>query len=447
MAFRLNPKHTSPKPKPRSPHSEPAVALLAAELEEARSSWRKAEEDLHWELAVGSTLRELYKPLISPDSTAEEMAQLVLTKARELTGSVTGYVSALDPQTGRLERHAATGGESGICGGMGKCRRATLDADLESGCFWSRSQPGGPRYFVNRKDSPLLCTCSDARPFSIERFLCIPVVVEGKAAGMIALANAPRDYTARDVKAVRHLARFYALALDRKKYQSSIINALREKEVLLREIHHRVKNNLQVISSLLNLQARALTDPEALEMLKESQNRVRSMAMVHEHLHRSRDLSKISFGEYVRNLCASLFSSYGIDSSRIALRIQVEELFFEIDTAIPCGLIIQELVSNSLKYAFPGKRSGEIRIDLRVDAGHRMVLTVADTGVGLPKSVDVANTNSLGLRLVRILVAQVDGVAECISNNGTIFTISFRQGQKAPDDGNNDTSCSEQPSR
>jgi two-component sensor histidine kinase len=418
-------KQKSPNARTRVSKSEAGV--VEEELRKTRSALRKAEEDLHWELALGAALRELYRPLISPDSTIEEMAHLVLTKALELTGSKSGYVSALDPQTGRVEGHAATGAEAGICGVAGKCRRTEAGGNSENGCFWSRSRPGGPRYFINREKSPLICTCASGKPFSVERFLCIPVIVDGKPAGKIALANAPRDYSIRDVKAVRHLARFYALALHRKEYQTSIINALREKEVLLREIHHRVKNNLQVISSLLNLQAGSLTDRKALEMLKESQNRVRSMAMVHEHLHRSRDLSRIPFRDYVHNLCASLFSSYGIDSSRIGLRIDVDEVSFAIDTAIPCGLIIQELVSNSLKYAFPEERCGTVRISLQTEKEHSMVLTVADDGVGLPETVDVFETNSLGLRLVRILASQMDGSVECSSENGTAFRIIFRQ--------------------
>ncbi|MCP5118184.1 MAG: sensor histidine kinase, partial [bacterium] len=190
-------------------------------------------------------------------------------------------------------------------------------------------------------------------------------------------------------------------------------------------IHHRVKNNLQVISSLLNLQAGNLGDPRALEMLKESQNRVRSMAMVHEQLHRSRNLSKINFGEYVRNLAASLFCSYGVESNRISLRLEIDDIAFGIDTAIPCGLIIQELVSNSLKHAFPDNRSGEIRIALSAGAGGGKVLSVEDDGVGLPANIKCDYTRSLGLRLVRILAEQVDATFAYSKRNGTQFQIEI----------------------
>lgn len=217
--------------------------------------------------------------------------------------------------------------------------------------------------------------------------------------------------------------------------------ALREKEILLREIHHRVKNNLQVISSLLSLQADLVTDPRAIEMLKESQHRVRSMALVHEQLHRSPDLSRINFGEYVRSLTASLFSSYGIDSTRISLASRVADVFLPIDVAVPCGLMLQELVSNSIKHAFPGGRCGEIGIEMsrfpdRSSAGSRRggsgwLLTVRDDGVGLPREASFETASSLGLRLVRILAEQLDGRVECLRRGGTEFRIRFKTDSSA----------------
>ncbi len=151
------------------------------------------------------------------------------------------------------------------------------------------------------------------------------------------------------------------------------------------------------------------------------------MAMVHEQLHRSRDLSKIDLGEYVRNLAASLFCSYGVDSATIALRVEVEDISLAIDTAIPCGLIIQELVSNSIKHAFPGGRRGEIHIGLRSLPNNSRLLTVRDTGVGLPPHVDIQNTKSLGLRLVRILADQTEATVTCSRDGGTEFRITFGQ--------------------
>jgi len=203
--------------------------------------------------------------------------------------------------------------------------------------------------------------------------------------------------------------------------------SLREKEVLLQEIHHRVKNNLQVISSLLSLQSRHVSDPAALEILKESHNRVRSMALVHETLYQSGDLGRINVAEYVRRLAAHLFSSYGVSPSLVRLAIQIDVVEFGIDTAIPCGLFINELVSNALKHAFPGRRGGEVCIELRRQEDGPFLLKVSDDGVGLPPELDYENTASLGLQLVTTLAAQLEGTLEYAGGNGTTFQLKFRE--------------------
>jgi PAS domain S-box-containing protein len=211
---------------------------------------------------------------------------------------------------------------------------------------------------------------------------------------------------------------------ERKNAEERIKASLKEKEVLLKEIHHRVKNNLQVISSLLNLQAGYIKDRRALEMFKESQNRIRSMALIHEKLYQSKDLARIDFTEYIRNLMTYLFRLYEADTDSIRLKIDTNGVLLAIDTAIPCGLIVNELVSNSLKYAFPQKRKGEISISLHSD-GSRFTLTVSDSGIGFPDDLDFRNTESLGLQLVTGLTAQLDGTVELLNSNGTIFKIAF----------------------
>jgi len=200
-------------------------------------------------------------------------------------------------------------------------------------------------------------------------------------------------------------------------------SSLEEKEVLLREIHHRVKNNMQIISSLLNLQSRYLNDKEAVNILKESQNRVKSMSIVHEELYRSVDLSKIDFAEYIRRLLSGLFSSYGVNSEFIKSNIDVENIFLDIDTAVPCGLIINELVSNSLKYAFLYEK-GEISVRFYLK-DKKNALIVKDNGIGFPKDVDFKNTNTLGLQLVNTLVEQLCGEIELYGGKGTVFKIIF----------------------
>ena len=213
---------------------------------------------------------------------------------------------------------------------------------------------------------------------------------------------------------------------ERKQAEEKIKVSLNEKEVLLKEIHHRVKNNLQIISSLLDLQANYVEDKEAVNVLKESQNRVKSMAMIHEMLYQSIDLVTINFSDYIRNLVNDLFYAYGAKSN-IKPLVDVEQAFLNIETAIPCGLIISELVSNSLKYAFPNNKIGEISVNIN-SHNDEFELTIKDSGIGLPENIDFKNvTKSLGLRLVNMLVNQLDGSIELDKTDGTKFHIKFKE--------------------
>jgi PAS domain S-box-containing protein len=204
-----------------------------------------------------------------------------------------------------------------------------------------------------------------------------------------------------------------------------IRTSLREKEALLKEIHHRVKNNLQVVSSLLGLQSRVISDPTQRTMFEESQNRVYSMALLHESLYQSDNLSQIDFPEYIGQLADYLFKSYGVTPDRIQLRTDFDQVALHMDAAVPCGLIINELLSNSLKYAFPGSRCGEIRIGLHEVENSEIRLIIADDGVGLTGGVDWTTTRSLGLRLVRSLAQQLGATIEITSEMGMEVQLTF----------------------
>ncbi|MBX3085607.1 MAG: PAS domain-containing protein [Anaerolineae bacterium] len=201
--------------------------------------------------------------------------------------------------------------------------------------------------------------------------------------------------------------------------------SLREKEVLLREIHHRVKNNLQVISSLLALQAGYTDDDHANQLFRESQNRVRSMALVHERLYQSHDLARIDFAEYVHELVGRLFRSYVIDQDKVQLEITADAVYLDIDMAIPCGLIINELVSNALKHAFPDERHGKVMVNLRTDSNGLHTIIVRDDGVGFPEGLNVHKTESLGLQLVTSLAGQLNATIGLLQTGGTTFEIRF----------------------
>jgi len=199
----------------------------------------------------------------------------------------------------------------------------------------------------------------------------------------------------------------------------------RRKEILLKEIHHRVKNNLQVISSLLALQAGATEDAATRGLLYESRNRVHSMALIHEKLYQSTDERGISFSGYVRDLAAHLRHSYAGNSESVTMDIDVTEITLDMDVLVPCGLIINELLSNSLKYAFPGGRAGTIRVRMHREPAASLVLTIGDDGIGLPETVDMASPHTLGLRIVNSLVAQLHGSLTVQRAPGASFTVTF----------------------
>jgi PAS domain S-box-containing protein len=212
--------------------------------------------------------------------------------------------------------------------------------------------------------------------------------------------------------------------VEHERAEEQIRAALNEKVVLLQEIHHRVKNNLQIVISLINLQTRQIKDENVKRILQESQTRIRVMALVHEKLYRSDDISHIIFSEYIRDLITILFDFYSLNRRLIAIKVEMKDIFLNIDTAIPIGLIINELVTNSLKHAFPGGRKGEISISIQ-EEGRVLSVIFKDNGVGIPPGFDWRNAPSLGLRLIISLVEQLNGTIELDGKNGTAFIITL----------------------
>jgi PAS domain S-box-containing protein len=201
--------------------------------------------------------------------------------------------------------------------------------------------------------------------------------------------------------------------------------SLKEKNLLLKEIHHRVKNNLQIISSLLRLQTRYVKDKEAIEIFRDSQNRVRAMAMIHENLYQSSDLGRIKFSDYIRSLINNLIRCYGLDKAT-NIKLNINKVLLPIDTAIPCGLIINELVTNAIKHAFV-EANGDINIDF-IDLGQgKYSLSVSDNGIGVPEDIEISKNQSLGLQLVWNLVEQLEGTITFNTKLGTLFTITFAE--------------------
>lgn len=275
-------------------------------------------------------------------------------------------------------------------------------------------------------DLALQCIASDAaalrelRPTTIEEtlvtsngkkvvFETIKAPVFGPDSSLVGLVGISRDIT------------------QRKKTEEELRNLVQEKEILLREIHHRVKNNMQVISSLLSLQAQKLTDNQAVQALKECQERIRSMALVHDKLYQQQAFHRIEFSSYLRTLATHLFHAYQIDSRLIRLRVEAEEIHLNLNTAIPCGLIVNELITNALKHAFAPGQGGEIVVGLSRTEGGQLLLTVKDNGRGLPADFNINQSPSLGLEIVNILVNQLGGSLKVATAAGTEFQVIFAE--------------------
>jgi len=202
--------------------------------------------------------------------------------------------------------------------------------------------------------------------------------------------------------------------------------SLAEKTVLLKEVHHRVKNNLQIISSLLELQSDFIADEESRKFIRESRSRIASMALVHEKLYQSESVASINLGDYIESLTHYLFSTFVKDTERIGLTLDLEDVPLAIDEAIPCGLVVNELVSNAFKHAFPQDEQGEIAVRCRCEEDGMITLTVSDNGVGLPPGFDMGSCESLGLQLVTMLVKQLRGRMSLDSEKGgTTVMVSF----------------------
>ncbi|MEO1388014.1 MAG: histidine kinase dimerization/phosphoacceptor domain -containing protein [Cyanobacteria bacterium J06634_6] len=241
------------------------------------------------------------------------------------------------------------------------------------------------------------------------------------------------DYIAKPIHWALLRQRVFRLQdiVKRRQAEAKIRASLKEKEALLKEVHHRVKNNLQIITSLLNLQSDSITDQRVLDIFKESQNRVHLMALIHEKLYQSDDLGRISLRDYIQSLSENLLRSYEVGKTDVHLTIQADDISLVTDTAVSCGLIINELVSNSLKYAFssghPSHRENSITIEARQTDQNLFCIRYEDNGIGLPDTIDIQNTETLGLQLVTSLTQQLGGAIAICSNGGTCFELTALQ--------------------
>jgi two-component sensor histidine kinase len=237
------------------------------------------------------------------------------------------------------------------------------------------------------------------------------LIIEGITAESLALAV---DKATQKVRLIRDL----------QAERDQLAHSVAEKDLLLKEVHHRVKNNLQVIVSLLRLQGKAIHDPRLAAALRESEHRVQSMALIHEQLYQTKDLRAVDLSRHVSTLGASLLHSYGVEHERIALQVKIALRPLAVDQAIPAGLILNELISNALKHAFPGEHGGTVTVTGTRERGD-IVLEVRDDGMGLPRELDVKRTTSLGLQIVQILAQQLKGSFAVERGHGVAFRVTF----------------------
>jgi len=390
--------------------------------DEERSRQQLIEERSRRQTAVVEGINRVFRESLVCDTEAD-VARVCLAVAEQLTGSAFGFIGEVN-QEGRFDTIAISNP------GWDACRMPESDAvilinNMELRGIWST---------VLRTEAPLIANDPPSHPDRVgipeghpplTSFLGVPLKRGDETFGMIAVANREPGYDDENLHAVDALSVAFVEALMRKRAEVQVRASLDEKEVLLKEIHHRVKNNLQVISSLLNLQSNVVEDKEVEEMFKESRDRVRSMALTHEQLYRSDDLAGVDFGRYIRDLGNALFRSYGVDPDAVRLTVEAEDVSLALDTAIPCGLMVNELVSNCLKHAFPEGGGGEILIRLTSGDDGRYTLTVGDNGVGFPEDTDHHSSPTLGLQLVNSLADQLGGTMELDRSEGTEFRISF----------------------
>lgn len=302
-----------------------------------------------------------------------------------------------------------------------------------------RKYSNGVTEYVIRSRKPLLINLDVLLKFKelgismigkeCKSIMSAPLLAGDKVIGVITLQdyNSENKYSESQLEILTTIASQAGVAMQNARLFEEVRKSLREKDVLLQEVHHRVKNNLQIMSSLVKLQAQHVGDTPTKDILKESENRIRSMAIVHTKLYNSKDYEVIDFADYVRSLTESYHTSYGMKLKRIRVNLNIRDILLNIDTAIPCGLIINELVTNAIKHAFNGSDGGVISISMTGKDNGPFTMTVSDNGAGLPAGFDVRTSKTLGLELVTLLTNQLNGKLEYQTNGGTEFRVTFEQ--------------------
>ena len=392
---------------------------------------KQKEEDVKRRAAQAGLIYKVGQR-VSSELELQALLSEIVTSVREAFNYYGATLLLLDEDTGKLILKSITGGHADI---MPK----DLSFAIGEGLVGHAAATGKTQASGDVSKDPYYVRMAEEVTKSE---LSVPIKSGEKVIGVLDIQSDEFDaFDETDAAAMETLSTQIAAAIEnarlyeqaqreiteRKRAETLLKGSLKEKEVLLKEIHHRVKNNMQIISSLLRLQAWRIKNKKMQEMFNVSQDRIKSMALIHEKLYQSKDLARIDFSDYTKSLVNNLVSMYRAGMEDIDIKLEMEEFYLDINTAIPLGLIINELVSNSLKHAFPdgGKPKGEISISLRSDDKGRSTLLIGDNGVGLPEDLDLNKIDSLGLQLVNDLVDQIDGSLELQRRGGTAFKIAF----------------------
>jgi len=343
--------------------------------------------------------------------------------AEQLTGSELGFIGEIN-KNGRFD--TITYGNLGwsICK-MGESDAIRLSKNMIIRGIWGQAFLKEKSQIVNDPAShPNQVGTPKGHP-QIKSFLGVPLKMSGKTIGMIGLANKKGGYEIADQEAVESLSVAFVEALIRKRAEMQLKATLIEKNALLKEIHHRVKNNMNVLISLLNLHCQKIKDLQSILAFQVCVRRIYSMALVHEKLYNSEDLSRVDFQDYIETLIGELIGAYDV-GNHITTEINVEQISLHIETAVPLGMIINELITNAYKHAFPDNKKGKIQVQLANLIENSYELIVRDNGVGIPDDIIINKSDTLGFKLVNLLTGQIQGKIDLTIEKGTTFNIQFK---------------------
>ncbi len=379
-------------------------------------------------VAIAQRIRESLELEEILNTTVAEVQQLLATDR-------TLVLRFLPDDTSRVIAEAVAPGWPSILHGI----FSTLPNKIHS-----RYLRGGTYAICDREKQKILFSLVDLMvELEVQAKLVVPIIQKDTLWGLLIAhqCSQKREWHPWEIDLLEQLGTQLGIAIqqselykqlqielnERKQAEDNLKKSLREKEILLKEVHHRVKNNLHVVSSLLQLQSETIADAQIAKMFEESENRIHSMALIHEKLYRSQNLAQINFGEYLEDLVTNLFESYNVSNERIQLELETEPIFVNIETATPCGLIVNELVSNSLKHAFPNEKTGKIQVCCYQNEEKRIYLKIKDNGIGFPQNRDFRNTNSMGFQVVCTLIRQLKGSIQIDRTEGTTFDLNFTE--------------------